>query len=581
MSDVIKSIKKNDKIVLAKPDKGLGIVVLDKTEYLRKMMEILDDKTKFDKMGPASNFDNIVKIEKEIINTLKDLVCKKEISQETFNDIKPIGSIRPRLYGLPKMHKKGVPMRPILSMTKSPQHNLARFLNVLLEPVLNHFSRFVVKDSFEVIERIRNTDSKNTFLSSFDVKKLFTNVPLDEIIQICCEVLYSIRQLSIKKESFRKLMKVATSGVQFSFNNEIYTQIDGVSMGSPLGPTLANIFMGYLESKMVDELTSQTLYIRYMDDCLVISQSEKANENLFRKLNSLHEKISFTKEVEINSEIPFLDILIKKSNNGFLTSLYRKPSFTGQYLHFQSFCSKRRKINLVRTLYHRACMICSPEMLKTETEKIKKILVGNGYPLELINRVIKSYDDKRGKPKLFGPDKYPAVLKLPYLGNASRLFEKKVQEIVQKNYNQVKPRIIFVSKPVISLKLKDPIPTLNKSCIIYKFKCFCDKSYIGQTSRHLRTRLNEHIPKCILRFIDEKTKIKTKAVVNATKRSSIAEHLVNSTNCAKNYDSSRFKILYNCTSSMDLVRLEAISIFLNKPELCKQKEFDYRVSLFV
>ena len=310
MSDVIKSIKKNDKIVLAKPDKGSGIVVLDKTEYLRKMMEILDDKTKFVKMGPASNFDNIVKIEKEIINTLKDLVCKKEISQETFNDIKPIGSIRPRLYGLPKMHKKGVPMRPILSMTKSPQHNLARFLNVLLEPVLNHFSRFVVKDSFEVIERIRNTDSENTFLSSFDVKKLFTNVPLDEIIQICCEVLYSIRQLSIKKESFRKLMKVATSGVQFSFNNEIYTQIDGVSMGSPLGPTLANIFMGYLESKMVDELTSQTLYIRYMDDCLVISQSEKANENLFRKLNALHEKNSFTKEMDINSQIPFLDILI-------------------------------------------------------------------------------------------------------------------------------------------------------------------------------------------------------------------------------------------------------------------------------
>ena len=55
-------------------------------------------------------------------------------------------------------------------------------------------------------------------------------------------------------------------------------------------------------------------------------------------------------------------------------------------------------------------MICSPEMLKAETDKIKKILVGNGYPLELINRVIKSYDDKRGKPKLFGPDKYPAVL---------------------------------------------------------------------------------------------------------------------------------------------------------------------------
>ena len=81
----------------------------------------------------------------------------------------------------------------------------------------------------------------------------------------------------------------------------------------------------------------------------------------------------------------------------------------------------------------------------------------------------------------------------------------------------------------------------------------------------------------MLKFIDEKTKIKTKAVVNATKKSSIAEHLINNTNCAKNYDLSRFKILNSCTNSIDLVRMEEISIFLNKPELCKQKEFDYKV----
>ena len=84
----------------------------------------------------------------------------------------------------------------------------------------------------------------------------------------------------------------------------------------------------------------------------------------------------------------------------------------------------------------------------------------------------------------------------------------------------------------------------------------CKKMY---NARYLKS----YIPKCILRFIDEKTKIKTKAVVNSTKRSSIAEHLVNSTNCANNYDSSRFKMLNNCTSTTDLVRMEAILIFLN------------------
>ena len=87
--------------------------------------------------------------------------------------------------------------------------------------------------------------------------------------------------------------------------------------------------------------------------------------------------------------------------------------------------------------------------------------------------------------------------------------------------------------------------------------------------------------KCILKFIEEKTKIKTKAVVNATKKSSIAEHIINNTKCANNYDSSRLKILNNCNNFIDLVRMEAISIFLNKPELYKKEEFGYKVSLFV
>ena len=85
-------------------------------------------------------------------------------------------------------------------------------------------------------------------------------------------------------------MKIATSDVQFSFDNEIYSQIDGVSIGSSLGPTFANIFMGYLEFKLVDESSSQVLYLRYMDDSLVISQTEKINKALIFNLNNLQEK---------------------------------------------------------------------------------------------------------------------------------------------------------------------------------------------------------------------------------------------------------------------------------------------------
>ena len=94
------------------------------------------------------------------------------------------------MYGLPKLPKQQIPFRPILSMIKSPQHKLARFLNFLVEPVLTYYSQFAVKDSFEVIEKIRNTKSTIRVLTSFDVKQLFTNVPLEESTKVSVDKLY-------------------------------------------------------------------------------------------------------------------------------------------------------------------------------------------------------------------------------------------------------------------------------------------------------------------------------------------------------------------------------------------------------
>ena len=77
--------------------------------------------------------------------------------------------------------------------------------------------------------------------------------------------------------------------MQFSFKNIIYSQIDGVAMGSPLGPTLANIFVGYLESKIAEDLSSQVTYIRYVDDCLVKSKTLNDNEAIFESSSSLEQ----------------------------------------------------------------------------------------------------------------------------------------------------------------------------------------------------------------------------------------------------------------------------------------------------
>ena len=92
-------------------------------------------------------------------------------------------------------------------------------------------------------------------MCSYDVVSLCTNVPLGEGIDICADALYRNDEIdpvitTHTEDSFRELMRLATSEVEFSFNGEMYRQIDGVAMGSPLGPTLANIFVSFYDKKI-------------------------------------------------------------------------------------------------------------------------------------------------------------------------------------------------------------------------------------------------------------------------------------------------------------------------------------------
>ena len=109
---------------------------MDKQDYLKKMQVIINATSKFKHLGSVDKFYNTVKLENNIVKFLKHLVTTKEISQDAFDFVKPVGSIRPRIYGFHKLHKKAVSRRPVLSMINSPQHKIAKFLSFLLEPVL-------------------------------------------------------------------------------------------------------------------------------------------------------------------------------------------------------------------------------------------------------------------------------------------------------------------------------------------------------------------------------------------------------------------------------------------------------------
>ena len=209
----IKSLRTNDEILITKPDKGAGVVILNKDNYNDKMKTILNDTTKFPALGPVTNKDNTAKIESRIQRRLLQLRKECLISKQVYEAIRPTGSQRPR-----------VPLRPILSMTGSAQHQLAKWLTSLLQPVLQNLSSNCVSDSFTFVKEVRKFtfSPSSVFLCSFDISSLFTNVPLAETIEICADALYNDDSMapSFPPNIFAELMQLATSSVEFSFNNK-------------------------------------------------------------------------------------------------------------------------------------------------------------------------------------------------------------------------------------------------------------------------------------------------------------------------------------------------------------------------
>ena len=126
----------------------------------------------------------------------------------------------------------------------------------------------MVKDRFIAANKIREIpkelfDHGYRFVS-FDVESLFTAVPLSKTINIILDWIYNKKLLktNIKKRAMKKILKDCCNKNAFSFNNTIYEHIDGVSMGSYLGPVVANIIMTELETVIFDTLFAAFIFVK-------------------------------------------------------------------------------------------------------------------------------------------------------------------------------------------------------------------------------------------------------------------------------------------------------------------------------
>ena len=218
---------------------------------------------------------------------------------------------------------------------------------------------------------------------SFDIKSLFTNVPVDEALEVILQRLTEDETLedrtALTPEQITHLLELCLKTTYFSFREEFFQQTDGAAMGSPVSPVVANLYMEMFEEMALSTTEPRPrVWRRYVDDifCLV---EEKHMDNLLKHLNNQRPTIRFTVEREdSNSSLPFLDTLLTRRQDGGLNiAVYRKPSHTDRYLQFSSHHPAHVRRGVASCLFRRARTIPTGDNVRLEEEHLRRVLKDN------------------------------------------------------------------------------------------------------------------------------------------------------------------------------------------------------------
>jgi hypothetical protein len=287
-----RSLKANASHTVLPADKGNAAVVMGTSDYNRKIATLLQNKAySMFKKDPTES------IELKTVLLLK----KSSFPEEVCQQVRLQGSRSPRLYGLPKIHKPGVPLSPTISTIGSPTYCLAQHLARLPSGHTGH-SPHHIKYSIEFVQVLSSLQVDTHYIMvSLDIVSLFTKVPIRETMDLLG---------SHFEEDVLGLFRHVLTTSYFTFNGQFYGQTDGVAMGSSFSPVIANFYLEEYEKAALESTPLKPrCWFRYVDDNFAFWQhgSDKLKDFLHH-LNSINQSIQFTMETESEDHLSFLDL---------------------------------------------------------------------------------------------------------------------------------------------------------------------------------------------------------------------------------------------------------------------------------
>ena len=279
----------------------------------------------------------------------------------------------------------------------------------------------------------------------------------------------------------------------------------------------------------------------------------------YAEINEIHTNLKFSKELQQNNCLSYLDVLLKKNNNFIESTVYRKPTHTGLYTKWTSLCPLKYKRNLVYCLLYRAYRICNTQgNLDNEIKIITNFLLKNGYPLRFINSQIRRLFKTKQKLDCTSPTNssttkikpHRIFLRLPFIGHHSTHLEKELKTFYHRHLSDmVNLNVIHKTFSIGDLfRHKENQPLMYRNNVVYKLTCSCGSTYIGQTRRNLQLRMNEHNPK-----------------FKHTQETDVTKHLLENPGHTINFDQPQ--ILTSACNTKELLIKETILIQQEKPDI--------------
>lgn len=331
---LLKTLQFRPDLQVVLTDKNLGPAVLTRTQYIDLCLDhLLDPSTYKQSTAPQ---DAIVRLLKTRVRQFYNTIARQHATSPDWSTTKIIvaglaDKGMNRFYGLAKIHKPKLCIRPIVSNAASVMQGLSKWLHFKMQPYLQQTSTYL-RDSDQLLHDLQSVHATDDMvLVTFDVVSMYTSINIDFALRV-------IRQALINDPWVDAIMlglRLVLTSNYFVFGDLIWHQLDGTAMGTSVAPTFASLFLAHFEGTLICEQFSSNLvyFKRYIDDGFIIWKPDKAKPFEFKRFQAMlrRSKLQFTYEFG-TTQAAFLDLWVMRDGNRFVTKTHEKTLNLHLYL---------------------------------------------------------------------------------------------------------------------------------------------------------------------------------------------------------------------------------------------------------